>query len=185
MSNYRPLPSPGAEFSWLHVDATPSSTASMRWENEGWTTELRLERDNAVAVIRLSAQWRVQQLLLFRDMEEPDLWLATDGKGHWGEMNGAHRTELDGCLDIDLVNTPFTNSIITHRMPLHVGHAAELPVITIDIETLAVERVNVRYERTEQHGWTYTSLLTGNEHTATVDEHGIVLDESGAFSRAV
>ena len=185
MSNYRPLPSPGADFAWLHADGSPAGGASMRWENEGWTTELRLEQDNAVAVIRLSAQWRVQQMLLFRDMEEPDLWLATDGKGHWGEMNGAHRTELDGCLDIDLVNTPFTNSIVTHRMPLHVGHGADLPVITVDIETLAVERVNVRYERTGTHEWRYTSLASGGEVTATVDEHGIVISEDGGFTRTI
>jgi hypothetical protein len=183
MANYSPLPSPGAEFSWLHADGSPSSTVTLRWENEGWTAEMRLERDDATVVLRLSAQWRVQQLLLFRDMEEPDLWLATDGMGHWGEMNGAHRPELDGCLDVDFANSPFTNSIVTHRLPLHVGHSADIQVIGVDVETLALERLAQRYTRTAMRGWTYTSLATGGDAEATVDEHGIVLDESGAFSR--
>ncbi|MGA1362671.1 MAG: putative glycolipid-binding domain-containing protein [Ilumatobacteraceae bacterium] len=184
MANYGPLPSSGAGFSWLHADGTPSSTVQLRWENEGWTAELRLERDDATAVIRLSAQWRVQQMLLFRDMEEPDLWLATDGHGRWGEMNGAHRTEFDGCGDVDFVNSPFTNSIVTHRLPLHLGHSAEIPVITVDVETLALSRTVHLYTRTGEHEWTYTSLASGGTARATVDEHGFVVHEDGAFTRA-
>jgi len=184
MPNYRPLASPGRSFIWQHWDGTPSSRVDLRWENEGWTAELRLERDDATVALRLSAQWRIQQMLLFRDMEEADLWLATDGKGHWGEMNGAHRTELDGALDIDFVNTPFTNSVITHRLPLHVGHTADIQVITIDIETLAVEKVPHRYTRTGMHTWTYTSLAAGTDAEVTVDEHGFVIDETNVFRRA-
>jgi hypothetical protein len=116
-------------------------------------------------------------------MEEPDLWLATDGHGRWGEMNGAHRTELDGCIDIDFVNTPFTNSIITHRLPLHVGHTADLNVITIDVETLEVESMPQRYTRHDEFSWEYTSLLTGQQHAARVDEFGFVVDEHNAFRR--
>ena len=183
MSNYRPIASPGRSFAWSHADGTPSGTTTMRWENEGWTCEVRLERDDATVVLRLSAQWRLQQMLLFRDMEEADLWLATDGRGHWGEMNGAHRTELDGCLDIEFANTPFTNSIITHRLPLHVGHTADIQVITVDVETLALERATHRYTRTGMHTWAYVDLATNTESHATVDEHGIIIDDT-FFTRA-
>lgn len=178
VSNYRPIASPGRSFTWLHADGAPSSTASLRWENEGWTCEVRMERDDATAVLRLSAQWRLQQMLLFRDMEEADLWLATDGHGHWGEMNGAHRTELDGCLDVEFANTPFTNSIITHRLPLHIGHSADIQLIAVDVETLGLTRVTHRYTRTAMHTWTYVDLATGDESTAVVDEHGIIVDDS-------
>lgn len=183
MSNYRPIASPGRRFTWHHADGSLSSAADVRWENEGWTCEVRLEKDDATAVFRLSAQWRVQQMLLFRDLDEADLWLATDGRGHWGEMNGAHRTELDGCLDIDFANTPFTNSIITHRLPLHIGHSADIQVITVDVETLALQRVTQRYTRTAMHSWTYEDLATHTVATANVDEHGFVIDEAGTYSR--
>ena len=184
MSNYRPLASPGRRFAWNNWDGSPSSDVTLRWENEGWTAELRLEADDATVAFRLSAQWRIQQMLLFRDMEEADLWLATDGRGHWGEMNGAHRTELDGSLDIDFANTPFTNSVVTHRLPLHVGHTADIQVISVDVETLELRKVTHRYTRTGLREWTYTSLATGAEATATVDEHGFVIDEEGGFRRA-
>jgi hypothetical protein len=125
----------------------------------------------------------VQQFLLFRDMDEPDLWLATDGHGRWGEMNGAHRTELDGCIDIDLAGTPFTNVIPIRRLPLHVGHSASQNVITIDIETLGVTVVPQMYTRLDTHSWRYISLLTGQEVDVNVDEHGFVIDEPGSFKR--
>ena len=87
------------------------------------------------------------------------------------------RTDLDGCTDIDLANSPFTNSIVIHRLPLHVGHTAEVPVVTVDVETLALGRAMHRYTRTGESLWTYTSLASGSDTTATVDANGIVMDE--------
>ncbi|MEY3558754.1 MAG: hypothetical protein RL374_1460, partial [Actinomycetota bacterium] len=99
------------------------------------------------------------------------------------EMNGEHRTELDGCVDIDFAGTPFTNSIITHRLPLQIGHTADLQVITINVDTLGVVKTPQRYTRHDEHSWEYTSLLTGDQHAATVDEFGLVLDEHNTFRR--
>lgn len=185
MANYRALPATGHRAAWTSWDGTPASNVSLRWENEGWTAEVNLCRDDATAVFRLSAGWHVQQMLLFRDMSEPDLWLATDGHGRWGEMNGAHRTELDGCIDLDFEGTPFTNSIITHRLPLHVGDTADLHVVCVDVETLAVETRPARYTRTGESSWNYTSLAGGGQRSAQVDEFGFVVDEDEVFRRMV
>jgi hypothetical protein len=98
-------------------------------------------------------------------------------------MNGAHRTELDGCIDIDLRGTPFTNVIPIRRLPLHVGHSAQQNVITIDIETLAVVVTPQIYTRAGERTWRYTSLATESEVEVEVDEHGFVLDEPNSFRR--
>ena len=183
MSNYGALPSSGHDARWSIADSGHLSEVHLLWENEGWTANGVLGAENAHFVIRMSAMWVVQQFLLFRDMDEPDLWLATDGHGRWGEMNGDHRTELDGCIDIDLPGTPFTNSILIHRLPLHVGHSSTQNVITVDIETLGVTVVPQMYTRLDTHRWEYISLLTGNEVDVNVDEHGFVIDEPGSFKR--
>jgi hypothetical protein len=183
MGHNKALPASGHQVEWRTGDQQPASSVVMRWENEGWTAEVALHRDDAVAVFRLSAQWQVQQMLLFRDMTEPDLWLATDGRGRWGEMNGAHRTELDGCVDIDFMGTPFTNSAIIHRLPLHVGDQTDIHVITIDVETLAVLNEPQRYHRVDEFVWQYHSLQTGQPVTVTVDEFGFVIDEPHSFIR--
>ena len=183
MVNYPALGPAGHSAVWKSADGAHESTISLRWENEGWTADGTLGSDNAQFVFRLSASWMVQQFLLFRDMDEPDLWLATDGHGRWGGKNGAHRTELDGCIDIDLRGTPFTNVVPIRRLPLHVGHSAQQNVITIDIETLAVVVRPQTYSRVGEHTWRYFSFACESEVEVQVDELGFVLDEPGSFIR--
>ena len=92
--------------------------------------------------------WQVRQFILFRDLAEPDLWLGTDGHGRWGEINGAHRPELDGSFDVAMSCTPFTHTLPIRRVPLPIGEATELTVLEIDVETLGVVPVGHVYERT-------------------------------------
>ena len=183
MDNYLPLSASGHRASWTLTDSNHLSHVDLLWENEGWTANGVLGSENAHYVIRMSAMWVVQQFLLFRDLDEPDLWLATDGHGRWGEMNGEHRTELDCCIGIDLQGTPFTNSILTHRLPLHVGHSSTQNVITVDTETLGVTVVPQMYTRVDTNRWQYISLAQNKTVEVTVDEFGFVIDEPGAFSR--
>ena len=156
---------------------------SLRWENEGWTAEGTLGVDNAQFVLRLSAGWVIQQCLLFRDLEDPDLWLGTDSHGRWGEVNGAHRTELDGCTDLDFMNTPFTNCIPIRRLPLLIGDSATLTVAVIDIETLGITKQTHQYTKLTQHTWRYISSVSNSEVEVKVDEFGFVLDEPNNFKR--
>jgi hypothetical protein len=198
-NTYQSLSSSGLKASWQLVGAenkpmnasdsvttaVPSilSAVELRWENEGWTAEGTLGSDDAQFVLRLSAGWTVQQCLLFRDLDDPDLWLGTDSHGRWGEMNGAHRTELDGCTDIDFVNTPFTNCIPIRRLPLHVGHSAAISVAVIDIETLGIKKQTQQYTKVSPNTWRYFSVASNCEVEANVDEFGFVVDEPHRFRR--
>ena len=85
-------------------------------------------------------------------------------------MNGAHRAELDGCYDIDLSVTPFTNTLPIRRLPLHVGDAAELSVVYIDVDTLEVRPDRQRYTRLDTHRWAFEQLDTGFAQQFDVDE---------------
>ncbi len=102
VSNYTALPASGHTARWATWDGAGDEVTDFRWENEGWTISGQVARERVQYVVRLTASWQVRQFLLFRDLEEPDLWLATDGTARWGEMNGAHRAELDGCYDVGL-----------------------------------------------------------------------------------
>ena len=118
VSNYTALPASGHTVRWAVWEGDDVEVTDLRWENEGWTVSGQVDREQVQYVVRLSASWQVRQFLLFRDLEDPDLWLATDGTARWGEMNGAHRIELDGCYDLDLACTPFTKTLPIHRLPL-------------------------------------------------------------------
>lgn len=159
---------------------------SIRWENEGFTVSGTLsdnpQREHIQYVLRLSATWQARQFILFRDLEEPDLWLATDGTGRWGEMNGARRTELDDCYDIDMACTPFTQTLPIRRVPLLDGDSTDLAVIVVDPDTLGARSVRQRYTRLSQHQWRLEQD-DSNDVTFTVDEFGLVVDFPELFRR--
>lgn len=181
MSNYTALPASGHVARWTTWDGPDDEVTDFRWENEGWTVSGLVSRERVQYVLRLTASWQVRQFLLFRDLDEPDLWLATDGTARWGEMNGAHRVELDGCYDVDLPCTPFTSTLPIRRLPLQVGDTTELPVVRVDVETLEVRPVIHRYMRLGTHRWAFAGDDDPVEFD--VDQHGLVIDYPGMFRR--
>ena len=170
---------------WAPWDERDESTEELTitWENEAWTASGMVGRERVQYVVRISPTWHVRQFLLFRDMDDPDLWLGTDGSGRWGEMNGAHRPELDGCIDIDLACTPFTNTLPIRRMGLHVGDSAEIVVASIDVETLDVQPDRQRYTRVDTQRWRFEQQATGFMQEFDVDEFGLVRDYPSLYRR--
>jgi hypothetical protein len=183
VSTYLPFPADGHAAVWSTWDDDGRERFDIRWENEGWTASGIVGRERVHYVVRLSPLWQVRQFLLFRDLDEPDLWLATEGSARWGEMNGAHRPELDGCYDVDLSVTPFTNTLPIRRLPLQVGDTTELSVVYIDVETLEVRPDRQRYTRLDTHRWRFEQLETGFAQEFDVDEYGLVKDYPTLFRR--
>ena len=140
-------------------------------------------RERVQYVLRLAPTWRVRQFLLFRDLDEPDLWLATDGHNRWGEVNGAHRPELDGCVDVELACSPFPVTLPIRRLPLEVGDRAEMPVATIDVETLAVEVATRRYERIGERRWRVTDGVAATASSSTSTSTASSSTSPGRFRR--
>jgi hypothetical protein len=177
------FPSDGYTARWRTWDHEHLETLTLRWENEGWTATGDVGREAITYVLRLSATWHVRQFLLFRDLDEPDLWLGADGTGRWGEMNGAHRHDLAGCTDIDLPATPFTNSIPIRRLGLAVGDQAEVSAAMVDVDTLGVVPVAHRLERLSARRFRRTLLDSGEIIEFDVDEYGLVHDYPNEFRR--
>jgi hypothetical protein len=177
------FPADGFTARWQRWDGDGEETTTLRWENEGWTATSDVGLEKITYVLRLSATWQLQQFLLFRDMEEPDLWLGTDGSGRWGEMNAAHRPDLDGCFDIDVSVSPLTNTLPIRRLLLDVGDAADILTAVVDVDTLGVVPVRQRYHQVSAQRYIYTNLGSGFETTFEVDEYGLVVDYPGEFRR--
>ncbi|MEO7397733.1 MAG: putative glycolipid-binding domain-containing protein [Ilumatobacteraceae bacterium] len=191
-ASYRSFSADGHAARWerwrLPDERTPLAEAveerlTLRWENEAWTASGIVGSDHVQYVIRISPIWQVRQFLLFRDLEEPDLWLGSDGNGRWGEVNGDHRPELDGCVDIDLACTPFTNTLPIRRLALDVGGSADILVAMIDVETLDVQPDPQRYTRLAAHRWRFEQKATGFSAEFDVDPFGLVRDYPTLFRR--
>lgn len=177
------FPADGYTARWRTWDHEHLETLTLRWENEGWTATGEVGREAVTYVVRLSPTWQVRQFLLFRDLQDPDLWLGTDGSGRWGEVNGAHRTDLDGCVDVDLGCTPFTNTLPIRRLQLETGDAADVTAAMVDVDTLGVVPVHQRYARLAPRRYAYRNLDSGFEVEFDVDEYGLVHDYPDTFRR--
>lgn len=177
-----PFPADGFDAAWTSTDGVHREDVALRWDNEAWTISGKVGEFDVEYVLRLSPLFEVRQFLLFRDLDEPDLWLGTDGSGRWGEVNGAHRPDLDGCFDIVLACTPFTHTIPIRRLPLDIGEAAELRSLRVDVETLGVVPIEIVFERSGDHHWRV--IADGEITEFDVDDHGLPMDVPGRFLRA-
>jgi hypothetical protein len=176
------FPADGYVARWQRWELDGDETLTLRWENEGWTAMGEVGHEKISYVVRISPTWHTRQFLLFRDLDEPDLWLGTDGAGRWGEVNGAHRPDLDGCHDVALTCTPFTRTLPIRRLQLDVGDAAELRAARVDVETLGVVPVRQRIEHLAPRRWRWT-VDDGPPAEFDVDEYGLVHDDPPRFRR--
>ena len=181
MSAFTPFPADGFTARWDTWDGEHHEELTLRWENEAWTASGMVGREQIQYVVRLSPMWEIRQFLLFRDLEEPDLWLGTDGQGRWGEMNGAHRPELDGCTDLALNCTPFDHLVPTRRHQPTAECPAIVQVVEVDTETLGLTVGFRHYQRLGAS--TFSVEFLGSATQFTVDSYGLPLDIEGLFRR--
>jgi hypothetical protein len=182
-ARYEPFSSDGFAARWEPWEADGTGEElTIAWDNEAWTVSGIVGHEQVQYVLRVSPTWHVRQMLLFRDMEDPDLWLGTDGSGHWGEVNGAHRHDLAGCTDVFLSCTPFGPTVPLRRLGLGVGETAEIAAIEVDVETLAATPTHYRMTRLGERRW---RMIAGDAEPVEldVDEHGLPLDAPGRFRR--
>lgn len=189
----RHLPLDGLSVSWSSIPTSNISTSnieslgheslSLRFENEAWTADGVVRGADVQYVFRFNASWQLQQMLLFRDMDEPDLWLANDGRGRWGEVNGAERRDLGGCQDIDLLCSAFTRTMAIRRLRLDIGASTGVESVTVDTETLAIERARLVYTRVDRRRWRVERDDGEPTHEFDVDDYGLALDLPGHFRR--
>jgi hypothetical protein len=112
--------------------------------------------------------------------------LQTDGTGRWNDGFGRRLDELDGCLDIDIWPTPFTNSFPIRRRPLAVGERGEFRVVWVFGPDLTIKPQPQAYTRAGERVYLFEGLDgSGFEAELTMDEDGVVLDYPGLFERVV
>jgi len=132
-----------------------------------------------------SWQLRDADLVVVTERFTRSLSLQTDGQGHWRHRDGGTIDELDGCLDIDIWPTPFTNSFPIRREPMRVGERRQFRMAWIFAPDLTVQAQPQAYTRLADRLYLFENL-DGSGFTAElpVDDDGIVLDYPKLFLRA-
>ena len=113
------------------------------------------------------------------------LTLSSDGRGHWRSEDGTALPLFDGCIDIDLAGTPFTNTLPIRRLGLTPqSGTASLTMLYVPFDTFEpfpdgqhytclIEDRLYRYEAGDR------SFAAG----LPVDEDGLVTDYPTLFER--
>ena len=118
---------------------------------------------------------------------ERTLALSADDRCRW-TVDGTHRPDLDGCLDVDVAATPLTNTFPIRRLgALAPGDRATLSVAWVEVPDLHVVRVEQTYRRLPDSDglptWEYQDPQHG-PFVLTVDADGLAVSYEG-FARRV
>jgi uncharacterized protein len=121
------------------------------------------------------------------DSDSKNITLCADGKGHWTDGSGNPILALNGCFEVDISATPFTNTLAIRRMQLKQGESADLVVAYVAVPVMEVKSVNQRYsclELSPEGGlYKYEGLFRGFAANLQVDADGLVFDYPETFKR--
>ena len=110
--------------------------------------------------------------------------LQTNGQGRWRHRDGRSIDDIDGCLDVDIWPTPFTNSFPIRREPMAVGERRQFRMAWISAPDLTVRAQPQAYTRLADRVYLFENLDgSGFRAELPVDEDGIVLDYPELFRR--
>jgi uncharacterized protein len=131
------------------------------------------------------ADWRVREFGI-TTADNRGLALVSPEPGRWVDAAGDALSQLDGCLDIDLSASPFTNTLPIRRLGLEPEHGSvALEMVWIPFDTLRPQRDGQIYTCLEANRRFRFDAADGS-FTAeiTTDEDGLVTDYPPLFRRA-
>lgn len=136
-----------------------------------------LVTDEAGATKRLSMTVtlaeRERQLSIARD--EENMWLVQEHSGH------SSRAAHDGALDVDVIYSPFFNTLPIRRTGLYQrSDSLSIPVVYVSLPDLTVRPATISYSSAPDGIKLHSPVA---ETTVTVDSDGFILDYPGLAER--
>lgn len=161
---------------------TFTSTVIRLWEGLPLRTTYELRCD--------ATQWRVRELHIVAESEATGshaVHMLADGVGGWRDEAGQTIAALQGCVDVDIMLTPLTNTLPIRRLALAPGESQEINVVYIAAPDLNVRPFAQRYTRLDDANghqrYRYESLVSGFTAELPVDDDGYVVEYPGIWRR--
>jgi uncharacterized protein len=133
--------------------------------------------------VRCDRRWRVNYAFL-KVMGGGELELHSDGDGHWRDCHGLLLSAIEGCIDIDIAATPFTNTLPIRRLQLAEGERQPIVVAYIATPDLQVTRVEQAYSCVElNREYRYEGIFRDFAANLKIDDDGLVIDYPTLFTR--
>jgi len=114
-----------------------------------------------------------------------DLHLRSDGRGRWSDADGNRLAAFDGCIDIDLAGSPFTNTLPIRRInPAPEAGVVEFQMLYVPFTTFAPAVDGQRYLCVEPgRHYRYEAADRSFAADIAVDDDGLVVDYPTLFHR--
>lgn len=110
--------------------------------------------------------------------------IASDGLGAWTTAGGSPLPALDGAIDVDIMATPFTNTLPIRRLRLDEGQSAEITVAYVSVPDLALSASRQRYTCLKSGSlYRFESVESGFSRDIAIDRLGLVVEYPDLFRR--
>ena len=175
---WQSVPWPGTEH--LVIRTTPAGVVA-----EGRVVSVDSRPIELRYLIECDLDWAVRSLDVDEIASGTSFAFRSDGAGRWRDGAGNDLPELEGCVDVDIAATPFTNSLPIRRLPWQVGQSRDLRMVWLLVPELTVRPADQRYTCLEKRrdGATFR-YASGDFHVdLPVDADGYVLDYPGFWRR--
>jgi hypothetical protein len=137
--------------------------------------------------ITCDRRWNVQAISA-TDLLEDRSFSLTRQEADWLDGQGHPIASLRGCTDVDIMVTPFTNTLPIRRLKLEQGQARNIVVVYVRVPDLNLARLEQRYTCLSRQaaGGIYRYENLGSNFTADlrVDADGLVVEYPGYFKMA-
>ena len=112
--------------------------------------------------------------------------LSRTENGIWASGAGQEVELLRGCSDVDIMITPFTNTLPIRRLGLKSGEAREIAVAYFGLPDFVPTRFEQRYTCLELRNngglYRYENLQSDFRADLNVDGDGLVVEYPGIFA---
>lgn len=133
--------------------------------------------------VEMAHDWTVRRVLVALT-DGRTLVVSADGKGHWQDIDGKPLAALDGCIDVDISATPFTNTLPIRRLGLTKGERREIRVAYLALPALTIEPADQAYTCIEpRRRYLYEGLFRQFQAELAIDKNWLVEDYPTLFRR--
>lgn len=134
--------------------------------------------------IELDRNWMMKSVVIRSSLCNMDQTIALqyDGYGHWFSDTKEWK-HLEGCTDIDISLSPFTNTLPVNRLNMAVGETCETTVVYLDIPEFRIAKERQRYSRISEDTYRFTNDAGDFTADIRMDDAGLVAHYPTLFDR--
>jgi hypothetical protein len=134
--------------------------------------------------LKMSGDWVISNFIINAHLGnvEHSFNLNHNGHGNWFS-NGQEWKHLEGCLDIDISLTPFTNSLPINRIKSGMDEKTGIEVVYIDVLNFNISKELQYYQFLENNKYNYSNSDGSFTADIVVGEFNLVKHYPGLFER--